>query len=53
VLAVEGIGELLGDLGEWLDDPARRKLLLRTLARLEREPSLMGASGHLLAIGRA
>ena len=52
-MAVEGIGELLADLGEWLDDPVRRDLLLRTLRRLEREPSLLGATGHLLAVGRA
>ena len=53
VFAVEGIGELLGELGTWLDDPARRELLLRTVRRLEREPSLLGATGHLLAVGRA
>lgn len=53
VLAVEGIAELLADLEAWLDGAARRELLLRTLRRLEREPSVLGATGHLAAIGRA
>jgi SAM-dependent methyltransferase len=53
VLTVEGIGELLADLEAWLDDRPRRELLLRMLRRLEREPSLVGATGHLLAVGRA
>jgi len=53
VLAIEGMGEWLPDLDTWLDDPERRELLMRTLRRLEREPSLLGASPHLLAVGRA
>jgi ubiquinone/menaquinone biosynthesis C-methylase UbiE len=53
VLAVEGIAELLSDLEAWLDDAAHREVLLRTLGRLEREPSLLGATGHLAGIGRA
>ena len=53
VLAVEGIGELLFDLESWLGDAVRRELLSRTLRRLEREPSVLGATGHLAGIGRA
>jgi ubiquinone/menaquinone biosynthesis C-methylase UbiE len=53
VLAIEGIAQLLPDLETWLRDTARRDLLLRTLARLESEPSLRGATGHLAGIGRA
>jgi ubiquinone/menaquinone biosynthesis C-methylase UbiE len=53
VLAVEGIAKLLADLEQWLDSAGRRELLLRTLRRLEREPSVLGATGHLAAIGRA
>lgn len=50
VVGVEGPAWLLGDLGEWLDDPERRALLLDHLARIEAEPSLLGASAHLLAL---
>lgn len=50
VLAVEGIGAGF-DLNDALCDPRSREALLRTIRRLEREPSLMGASPHLMAIG--
>jgi hypothetical protein len=50
---VEGVGQWLPELDAWLDDPDRRAILLRTLQRLEREPSLLGASSHLLAVGSA
>jgi ubiquinone/menaquinone biosynthesis C-methylase UbiE len=53
MLAIEGFGEWIPERDAWLDDPARRELLMRTLRRLEREPSLLGASPHLLAVGRA
>jgi ubiquinone/menaquinone biosynthesis C-methylase UbiE len=51
VFAIEGVGEWLPDIDEWLDDPARRAALLRAIARVETEPSLLGASPHLLAVG--
>jgi SAM-dependent methyltransferase len=51
VAAIEGIGAWLSDVDEWLDDPERRASLLRTIARVETEPSLLGASPHLLAVG--
>ena len=51
-LAVEGVAWLLPNLDEWLADEARRGVLLSTLAQLEAEPALMGASAHLLAISR-
>jgi SAM-dependent methyltransferase len=50
VLAVEGIGWVAGDLEERHRDPARWDFLLGLLRSLEREPSLLGASPHLLAI---
>lgn len=53
VLAIEGLGEWLPDLDDWLDDTRRREVLMRTLRRLEREPSLLGGSPHLMAVGRA
>jgi ubiquinone/menaquinone biosynthesis C-methylase UbiE len=48
--AVEGPGGLVEDPDEWLDDPSRRDWLLRQLARIETEPSLLGASPHVLAV---
>ncbi|UJW28639.1 hypothetical protein L3Q67_25570 [Saccharothrix sp. AJ9571] len=33
-----------------LDDPAARDAALRAIARIEQEPSLLGASPHLLAV---
>lgn len=52
LVAVEGPAGLMADAGEWLDDPERRELLLRAVRRVEAEPSLLGASPHLLAVGR-
>jgi ubiquinone/menaquinone biosynthesis C-methylase UbiE len=53
VLAIEGVGDLLPNLDDWLDDTDRREVLMRTLRRLEREPSLLGGSSHLMAAARA
>jgi SAM-dependent methyltransferase len=53
LLAIEGVGAFLADAGPWLDDPARRDLLMRAIRRVEAEPALLGASPHLLAVGRA
>lgn len=51
-LAIEGIAWLLPDLETWLADEGRKAILLNTLAQLEAEPSLLGASAHLLAVAR-
>jgi hypothetical protein len=53
LLAVEGPGSWLPDTEEWLADPPRRQWLLREIRRVEAEPSLLGASSHVLAVGRA
>lgn len=50
LLAVEGPAGWLGDLNSWLDDRERREALLAAIRRVESEPSLLGASPHLLAI---
>jgi ubiquinone/menaquinone biosynthesis C-methylase UbiE len=50
VLAVEGIGGMLPDIAERLADPVAREWVLRAIRRVEAEPSLLGASAHLLAI---
>jgi ubiquinone/menaquinone biosynthesis C-methylase UbiE len=53
VLAVEGPCWLLADFDERWEDDALREDLLDTARRLEREEELLGASAHLLGIGRA
>jgi ubiquinone/menaquinone biosynthesis C-methylase UbiE len=52
LVGVEGPGWVAPNLDAWLDDPAERERLLSVLRRLEREPSLIGASAHILAISR-
>jgi SAM-dependent methyltransferase len=53
LVAVEGPASWLDRVEDWLDDPPRRDWLLRTIRRVEAEPSLLGASSHLLAVGHA
>ena len=52
VLAVEGPGWFNQQLDAWLDDAPSRDRLLEVLRRLEREPALLGASAHLMAVSR-
>ena len=52
VLGVEGPGWTLPDFDERWDDPALRNELMELARRLESEPSITGASAHLLGIGR-
>jgi ubiquinone/menaquinone biosynthesis C-methylase UbiE len=49
VLGVEGPGWLMWE--RW-DDPEGQANILRVARAIEQEPSLMGASAHLLAVGR-
>lgn len=49
---IEGPGYWQPDLDERLDDPIRRESVLRAARTLEAEPTLIGASSHLLAVGR-
>jgi SAM-dependent methyltransferase len=51
-LAVEGPGWFLHDLDAWLADDRRRAVLLDALAAIESEPTLLGASAHLLMVAR-
>jgi ubiquinone/menaquinone biosynthesis C-methylase UbiE len=54
VVAVEGPAQNMTEsLSMWLDDPRRTRLLLDAIARVESEPSMLGSTGHLLAIGRS
>lgn len=52
LVAVEGPASLVDDPDSWMSDPERRAWLLRQLRRVEAEPSLLGASSHLMAVGR-
>lgn len=52
VLAVEGPAAFRPQLDAWLTDLTRKQALLRAIGRVEAEPSLLGASAHLLAVGR-
>ncbi len=52
LLAVESIGGLLTDFEELWQDTERRKLLLKFIRAIEDEPSLLGASAHIVAVAR-
>ena len=49
---IEGPCGLLGDFEARWSDPARRSIMLRVAEIVESEPSLLGASPHLLAVAR-
>ena len=51
-LAIEGPAWFLPDLDARFADGRRRAVLLDALATLESEPSLLGASAHLLVVAR-
>ncbi|MHA2123077.1 MAG: class I SAM-dependent methyltransferase, partial [Promethearchaeota archaeon] len=50
--AIEGPLDLLGNIGEYLNDAEKTKLLLTFIREIEKEPSLMGASAHIMVIAR-
>jgi ubiquinone/menaquinone biosynthesis C-methylase UbiE len=52
LVGIEGPGWILPDLDSWLEDPPRRSTLLEAIRRVETEPSLLGASAHILVVGR-
>jgi 2-polyprenyl-3-methyl-5-hydroxy-6-metoxy-1,4-benzoquinol methylase len=52
LVAIEGPGWLLDDLGERWSDRAWREALLEVCRALEAEPTLLGSGGHLMAVGR-
>lgn len=52
LLAIEGLSFALPDLDEHMADEAKRSLLLDCLRAVESEPSLLGASPHIMAVGR-
>jgi ubiquinone/menaquinone biosynthesis C-methylase UbiE len=52
LMGIEGPAWVLPDLDSWLEDPPRRSTLLQAIRRVEAEPSLLGASAHILVVGR-
>ena len=53
VLAIEGMPWAASDLDERVADPDKLSAVLDLLRRMEAEASLLGATPHFLAIGRA
>ena len=53
VVGVEGVGWLWQNFEELWSDPAQRDVLLEMIRATDREPSLLGASGHILSVSRA
>jgi ubiquinone/menaquinone biosynthesis C-methylase UbiE len=52
LVAIDGLGALIPNLGHLWDDPALRERLLHFLRWIESEPSLLGVSPHLMCIAR-
>lgn len=52
VVALEGPGWLLQDFEAQWASPTLREIILEVVRRTENEPGLLGASSHLMAIGR-
>ena len=52
IVAIEGPGWLARDFDRLWNDPFQRERLLAAVRKVEREPSLLGASAHIMAIGR-
>lgn len=51
LLAIEGISYLMKDLEKSWQMEDRREFLLDIIGKLEREPSLIGASPHVMCVG--
>ncbi len=52
LVGIEGPAWAVPDLDACLEVPRRRETLLAAIERVEAEPSLIGASAHLLVVGR-
>jgi hypothetical protein len=51
VLPIEGPGWLALDFDGLWADPIQRERLLTAVRKMEREPSVLGVSSHIMAIG--
>ncbi len=52
VVAIEGPAWLARDFDRLWADPVQRERLLAAVRKVEREPSVLGSSAHVMAIGR-
>jgi ubiquinone/menaquinone biosynthesis C-methylase UbiE len=52
LVAIEGPGWLARDFDRLWHDPAQRERLLAAVRKVEGEPAVLGASAHLMAVGR-
>jgi len=53
LVGIEGLAGWLGHLGDRWETPEGRAAILYSARAVEREPSLLGLSGHLLAMARS
>lgn len=52
IVAIEGPGWLARDFDPLWNDPNQRERLLSAVRKVEHEPSILGATSHIMAIGR-
>lgn len=52
IVAIEGPCWLARDFDRLWNDPAQREHLVATVRKVEREPSILGVTSHIMAIGR-
>jgi ubiquinone/menaquinone biosynthesis C-methylase UbiE len=52
LVAVEGPAWLLSELDNWFQTESKTETLLRAIRRIEAEPTLWGASAHLIVTGK-
>lgn len=52
LFAIEGISYMMKDFDESWEDENRRQFLLEIIAKIEKEQSLLGASPHIMCIGK-
>lgn len=52
IVAIEGPAWLAKDFERLWNDPAQRQRLLSIVRKVEKEPSILGATAHIMAIGR-
>lgn len=52
IVAIEGPGWLARDFDRLWNDPTQRERLLAAVRKVEREPSILGVTSHIMAIGR-
>lgn len=52
LVAIEGPGWLARDFDRLWNDPQQRERVLAAVRKVEHEPSILGASSHIMAIAR-